>query len=276
MHPYYTQCVNLLTEHWEKDPRALAFAMNGSGGRGGDDEWSDLDVILAVSDDAYAAICAEMKELMGRVCGDIYLWLPEGETDKSVNYAFIIEHDGEQFLFDHSVLCESLIKETGNMEAGVVFFDKTGSLTGANRRFKDYKPDLDASSLSGIIDRYLVYTYLNGKYYRRKDTAKLLYIQNTLQGLHARMLAALYPDCFFTGWWCQDIFLLSPEHQKIILMYAAPPDCELIGLLVLRELDYFGRDAREACGFLKVSYPDVQVKFVLRQLTDAGLPGADA
>ena len=272
MHPYFTQCLNKLTDHWEKDPRALAFAMSGSGGRGVDDEWSDLDVILVTSDDAYASICREMKELMGSVCGDIYIWLPEGETEKSVNYAFIFDKDGEQFLFDHAVICESLIKKTGKIEAGVVFFDKTGSLTGANQRFKEYKPDFEASDLSGIIDKYLVYTYLNGKYYRREDTAKLLYIQNTLQELHIRLMAALYPGCIFSGWWCNDIYLLSPEHQKNILIYAAPPDCKQIGRLVLRELDYFGRDAREACGFMKVIYPDVQEKYVLRQLIGAGLP----
>ena len=271
MHAYLRDCIGRLTEFWERNTSALAFAMNGSGGRGQDDPWSDGDVVLVVADDSYQSVCEEMRGLMQRHCGEIRLWLPEGETQRCVNYAFLFEKDGEQFLMDHAVFCESLMVETPAYEAGIIYFDRSGSLTGANRRFAESKHDFTAPMLSNLIDTYLTYTYLNGKYYRRGDTAKMLYIQNTLQGLHMRLFQALYPDRPFSGWWCRDIDYLSDEHQSAILLYAAPPECGLIGKLVLSELNLFGAHARDACRRLSITYPEVAEAFVFRQLTDAGL-----
>ena len=187
MHTHLRECIRSLTDFWQKDPRAIAFAMNGSGGRGKDDEWSDGDVALVVADEAYLSVYNEMRELMSRHCGDIHLWLPEGETERCVNFAFLFEKDGEQFLMDHALFCESMMKETPRYEAGVIFFDRSGALTEADKRYTEHKPVFDASRLPMIIDTYMTYTYLNGKYYRRKDTVKLLYIQNTLQGLHFQL-----------------------------------------------------------------------------------------
>ena len=271
MHGYLRECIGALTEFWQKDPRAVAFAMNGSGGRGNDDEWSDGDVSLVVADEAYLSVYNEMRGLMSRYCGEIRLWLPEGETERGVNFAFLFEKDGEQFLMDHALFCEGLIKETPHYDAGVIFFDRSGALTEAGRRFAEHRPEFDVSTLPVIIDTYMVYTYLNGKYYRRKDTAKMLYIQNTLQGLHFRLLQALYPDVRFLGWWCQDIYSLSEEHQQSILMYAAMPDYIAIGAKVIGELLRFGEDARRAAGLYGKPYPEDQEVFVLRQLKDAGM-----
>ena len=272
IHAHLKYCINTLADVWKNDPRAVAFALEGSGGRGNDDQWSDGDVMVVVKDDSYADVHREMRELMEKYCGKIRMWLPEGEAERCVNYAFLFEKDDEQFLFDHSLFCESVIRETPSFEAGVIFFDKSGALTAANQRFTELKPNFDPSLLLGIIDTYLVYTYLNGKYFRRGDTAKLIYIQTTLQGLHMRLMQALYLDLRFTGWWCRDIYLLSEEHQRIILMYAVPPDCQKIATLIRPELNHFSTDARRICANLGMEYPKDGEAFVLRQLIDAGIP----
>jgi len=119
MHDYLKQCIQTLADFWGKDPMALAFAMNGSGGRGNDDEWSDADVVLVVRDEAYGSVYGEMREHMARICGDIQLWLLEGESERCVNFAFLFEKDGEQFLMDHALFSESMIAESSDYESGV-------------------------------------------------------------------------------------------------------------------------------------------------------------
>jgi hypothetical protein len=224
MHHYLRKCIEQLAKIWEADPRAMAFAMNGSGGRGADDEWSDGDVALVVTDSAYNSVCGEMRGLMSRVCGDIRAWLPEGETDRHVNYALLFEMDGEQFLFDHAVFCESSMAELPYYDVGIIYFDRSGALTAADRRHAAREPDLDARRLCGIIDKYMVYAYLSGKYYIRKDTAKLLYIQNTLQTLHLQLIEYFYPETVFSGWWCHDIYAVDGEHRQTILGDSAARD----------------------------------------------------
>ena len=272
MHEYLRQCIKELAHIWEKDPCTLAFALNGSGGRGNDDMWSDADVVLVVSDESYSSVCQEMPLLMQRICGKIHLWLPEGEQERCVNYAFLFEKSCEQFLFDHAVFCESLISESQHFEAGVIFFDRSGSLTRANQRFVERKPVFDESSLLKLMDTYLIYTYINGKYFRRKDAAKMLYIQNTLRDMHIRLLQVFYPEHIFSGWWCGDFTILAHEHQQTILLYASAQDYEQIGGLVRRQLDCFGKDARNACKLYGISYPEEKEQYILRQFKDARLP----
>ena len=272
MHAYLKKCINELAVFWEKDPDAEAFSMNGSGGRAEDDEWSDGDVVLVVKDSSYARIYAGLIDHMSRICGDIRLWILEGESSRCVNFAFLFEKEGEQFLMDHTLFCESLIKEMPSFDAGFIFFDKTGTLTSAGKRFAEQKLTLEPKALLDITDTYLIYAYLNGKYYRRSDTAKLLYIQNTLRDLHIRLLQFLYPDWIFTGWWCRDIHFLSPEHQETVLLYAATAENDQIARRVWLELDRFANDARNAFAITNDKYPAEKELYVRRQLKDSGLP----
>ena len=271
MHEYLRHCIGILREFWENDSRSVAFAMNGSGGRSADDEWSDADVLLVVRDEAFSSVRADIRGLMERLCGQIKIWLPDGESDRCVNYAFLFEKDGEQFLMDHAVFCDSCISESPYCEAGVIFFDRSGELTRADKRFMDRGTEVD---IARLVDTYLVYTYLNGKYYRRKDTAKLLYIQNTLQGLHMKVLSVLYPGHKFSGWPAGDFHFLSDEHQKAILEYANAPNREEIARHIMSELNNFRNDAQAACKAAALPYPEEGDRFVLRQLIDAGLPAA--
>ena len=272
MHAHLKKCIDELAQFWKNDPRVRAFSMNGSGGRGDDDEWSDGDVVLVVSDESHDAVCHEIPGLMARF-GDIRMCMLEGEGGPYRSYSSLFEYNGEQFLFDHAVARESVFADPMAFDAGVIYYDNTGVLTGANQRFKDRKTAFDPSKLPELIDMYLVFTYLNGKFYRRKDALKMVYAQTTLQTTHIQLLGALYPDHGFSEWWYGDFPVLSPEHQQTILLYAAPPDCDEIALLVRRELARFGKDARAACALYGIAYPEELEKFVLRQLNDAGLPG---
>jgi len=268
MHAHLTNCIQALKDLWQGDPRAVAFSMNGSGGRGSDDKWSDGDVVLVVKDEAYPAIREEMRALMERICGKICAWITEGDSATGVNFAFLFEYGGEQFLFDHSLLCEGSIHESSQLDAGIIFFDESGALTQANASYAAHRPSFNVENL---INTYLIYAQITGKYYRRGDTAKLLYIQNTLQGLHLKVLAALYPQRKFTGWWCRDIEVLSEEHQKTILLYAAPPADDHIAALTRRELDLFAADARAACAIRGIEFPEDGEAFVRKHLTDSGV-----
>lgn len=269
MHRYLQTCIDRFCAYWREDPRVTALSVNGSGGRGADDEWSDADLLMAVKEEAYPDVCRELRALAEELCGEVRLWLPEGETGKSVNFAFLFESEGEQFLFDYSVIWESVLVSCPYIEAGKILFDKTGSLTAAGERFLS-RPGGSSEDLAVLIDSYLIYTYLNGKYYRRRDVCKMLYIQDTLMTMHTRLYAKLYPDLRLSGWWCMDVKALPPERTAEILLYRQPPDCDAILKAVFQELDLFSRDAREACAMAGIAYPMEKETYVRRQLVEAG------
>jgi len=271
MHDYLKQCIRSLSDFWQCDPRATAFSVNGSGGRGTDDEWSDADVLLVVGDEYYQSVRNEMREHMQNLCGGIRIWLPEGEADRYINYAFLFEKDGEQFLFDHALFCESWIGEYYT-DAGEILFDKSGALTAASLRYKERKPWFDATAIPGLIDKYLLYAYINGKYYRRRDYIKMQYLQNTLKDIHLQIMQAVHNETPLSGWWCADIRNFSTEQREVIMLYASAPDCNGAAHNVIRELACFCRDAEVACSNTGFTYPKENELYVLRQLKDAGLP----
>ena len=185
-------------------------------------------------------------------CGPILVWLPEGEQAESVNYAFLFEAEGRVHLYDFTILAVSYIDKAAWLRPQQILFDKTGVLAKAAQRPEPraFKPE----GLAQQIDIWWVYTYLNGKYYKRCDAYKMLYVQQVIFQTHMRVLHALHSEAEW-HWWARDIHTLPQAQQDELMVYFSAHEPDDIGRALGREMDLFSRDAQAACAKWQVAYP---------------------
>lgn len=137
-------------------------------------------------------------------------------------------------------------------------------------------PSTSAPHATGVhhdITTYWIYIYLNGKYYSRKDTYKMLYVQQVLFQTHLKVLLKM-SGITPAGWWVSDIHHLSENHQKDLKVYFPTPDIPAIVRAIGEEIDLFARDARDAraaCEQNAVEYPNDLAEWVRRHLLQLGV-----
>ena len=262
MNPYLRETIQTFTEHFREDRRCIGLHLKGSGGTGTDDEYSDVDLELVVEDEFYGEVTAELRALCERVCGRIELWFPEGQRADGVNYAFLFEHDGEQLLYDFAVATRSAVMRDGR-RPGPILLDREGLLE--KLRATRGPAPYSAERLEYTIDHYWIYAYLSGKYARREDVFKLLYVQQTIFRAHMEILRALHPEREW-GWWPRDLARLPAETQAAMKRYFPAPDVAAIREALGPEVRRFGEDARAACARWGKDYPESLERYVLRHL----------
>jgi hypothetical protein len=266
MHPYLRETIDRFVDHFAGDVRCVGLHLKGSGGTGTDDAYSDVDLELVVEDAAYAAVSSELRAICERVCGRIQLWFPEGVRADSCNYAFLFEHDGEQFLYDFAIATRSAVEALGTRRPGRVLVDHDAWLESlrAERRPAAFLP----AQLPNTIEHYWLYAYLSGKYTRRGDLPKLLYIQQTIFRDHLTIQRALHPEhsSIDWGWWPRDLARLTPDTQAELLRYFAPPQLGALRTALGDELASFADDARAACVRWNHPYPADLEAYVRRHL----------
>lgn len=266
MHPHLRATIDRFTALFGEDQRCIGMHLKGSGGAGTDDEYSDVDLELVVEDAHYAAISAELRAVCERVCGRIHLWFPEGARPDGCNYAFLFEHEGEQFLYDFAVATRSAVL-ADTRRPGRILFDREGALAAlrATRRPAPYAPE----RLPAAVDHYWLYADLSGKYARRHDVPRLLYVQQTIFRAHLEVLRALYPEGEW-GWWPRDVQRLPAATQHALLRYFPAPAVPAIQAALGEEVQRFGADARAACARWGCIYPEQLESYVLRHLRAMG------
>ena len=262
MHPHLRATIDSFTANFARDPRCAGLHLKGSGGSGTDDEYSDVDLELVVEDAHYAAVSADLRNLCERICGPIQLWFPEGVRPDSCNYAFLFEHGGEQFLYDFAIATRSSVA-AGTRKPGRVLLDPSGLLESLRAAHKT--APYTAERLPYVIDHWWLYAYLSGKYARRGDVLKLLYVQQTIFRSHLDVLRALHPEREW-GWWPRDVARLPQNTQASLLRYFPAPSVPAIREALGEEVRSFSRDARAACARWGLTYPEDLERFVLRHL----------
>jgi hypothetical protein len=270
MHPHLRATIDRFTTLFAPDARCAGLHLKGSGGAGTDDAYSDVDLELVVQDADYGAVSAELPAVCERVCGAIRLWFPEGGRADGCNYAFLFEHGGESFLYDFSVVTRSAMAG-GTRRPGRILLDRDGFLAGLRqaRAPAPYSP----ARLRYTIDQYWIYAYLSGKYTRRGDVPKLLYVQQTIFRAHLEVLRALHPEGEW-GWWPRDVQRLPAETQAALTRYFPTPALPAIRTALGAEVRRFGADARAACRRWEQTYPEALERYVLRHLRAMGaVPG---
>jgi len=251
-----------LVDHFYKDERCLAMYLWGSLAEGTADAHSDVDVAAVFLDDAYPAVREMLRPVCEKLCGPITVWLPEGERPDRGNYAFLFEEGGHQHLCDFTIMSAAAFRRSG-VDSIRVLFEKEKIVS--SMPSKGSAPSFDESTLAGIIDKYWVYAFLHGKYGRRDDLYKMLYVQSALFAAHLRVINALHPEREWR-WWGRDAGRLDATRRHELASYFGARTVPAISQALLTVFDLFARDARQACERTGTRYPESLESAVRRHL----------
>jgi hypothetical protein len=261
MHPALLEAESRVRARCQQDDRCLAYYMIGSDGAGTADEWSDLDLAIMTTDASYEAYIGELRGLVEECFGPIVAWLTEGPTDFGCNYAFLFRHAEELLLTDLYVGREGA---PYTPRPTAIIFDRIGRLLA---QLEEAPPSPAApANLEWTLVNWWVYCYLNGKYWKRGDLWKLLYVQQVLFSTHFQVLKALYPDKQWV-WPARDLHQLPPEQEQRYLAYYPAASFEAISAALLAEMDLFSEDARAASAKHGLPYP-VEMEEAVRKHLD--------
>jgi len=269
MHPQLLRGLDAAVAHFRGDPRCVGMYLHGSIGRGETDAYSDVDVCAVIEDADYEAVKAEMRGVCERAFGPVVIWLPEGERPNYCNFAFLFQHGSELLLTDFDIIARSLFVEW-NQPPDRILWDRDGvlaSVAAVPRR----TPDAATGEALHMLDTYWVYAYLSGKYWRRGDLFKLLYVQQTLLHLHVRLLGLLHRGAG-GQWWAGDIAHLPGADRERMRAYFTQADPADVAASLAQALDLFHADAINLCADLGVVYPPEREEAVRRHLAAMGLP----
>jgi predicted nucleotidyltransferase len=268
MHPVLLDSLSRIEARLKQDERCVGMYLWGSMSNGSADEWSDVDVGAVFRDEDYTAVKEGIRALCEEECGPIVGWLPEGETEGFVNEAFLFDVDGRVHLYDFTICSIAYMQKTAWMRPQQILFDRTGDLAAAAQR--PAAPPYDAGGLRHQIIIWWVYTYLNGKYYKRGDTYKMLYVQGVIFQMHMKVLHAFYPDREWV-WWARDIHTLPQAQQDALRVYFGAVEPDDIAQALKREMDLFSLDAQAACQRWSVIYPAELERGVRKHLSYMGV-----
>lgn len=270
MHEYLRDTIEKFKQKFYNDNRIIAMYLYGSGGKGIDDEYSDVDLGMVIQDGFYGEVRDGLKDICEYICGKIHLWFPEGESKESCNYAFLFEANDEQFLYDFTIMSENIFKQNTwlHKQTGRIIFDKSDIFNTGGDKVPNvsYNP----VNMKWSIEQYWIYTYLNGKYFKRLDIYKLLYIQNFLFNNHMQLLHAFNPNETWT-WWASDIKKLPEEKQIEMLVYFGSKTISQVTQALEKEIEIYADDAKRACEKWGLIYPQELEEYVKRHLHTMGV-----
>ncbi len=107
MHPGLLDSLERLKAHFAEDCRCLGMYSWGSFGTSHADAYSDIDVAVVIVDDAYRDVKRELPGICEDIFGNLVAWLPEGESDNLVNYAFLFPYRDDLLLYDLKLVTAS-------------------------------------------------------------------------------------------------------------------------------------------------------------------------
>jgi len=254
-----------LLKRLSEDKRCLGIFLSGSYAKQTEDEYSDLDLVVVAERSGYTEFRDSLRRVCEEIMGSIPAWLPEGETPEAVNYAFLFEAEDGIFLYDVYVIKDKDLPNCHPYDAKHILFDRTGVLAGS---VKERRPaGFNADDLLRMVTCYWVYMYLNGKYLKRSDVYKLLYIQQTLFQDHIAVLHAFCPDKDWT-WWAVNVKYLTKTKREEMLIYFKNTTPKDIASVLKKEMDIFSQDAKKACLKYGLEYPADAEKAVRKHLVE--------
>jgi len=234
------------------------------------DEFSDLDVAVVVRDSDYESVKSNLRSCCDSCFGTTVGWLPEGERDGIVNYAFLFESGHELLLADLLLLSEGLYRGNPTATTNCILFDRAGFLLKLAHPATPTQKALPAKQLEQCQQDYWTYMYLNGKYWKRRDTFKIVSAQEALFQRHVNLLRLLYSGPDWSGWAAKDVRQFPEQCREQLLAYSAGARFETLSSLLHQEMDSFSQDAQQACQRYGVNYCDELERRVREYLARMG------
>jgi len=269
MHPFLLEALAAAEARFRADSRCAGMYLHGSIGRDETDAYSDIDVCAVIEDEHYQVVKDEMRDLCGRLFGPIVVWLPEGERPNYCNYAFLFEHGDELLLTDFDIISRSLFVERNQLPDRILW-DRAGVLGEVAAKARP-RAAVSTERVLRLVDTFWVYAYLDGKYWRRADLYKLLYVQRALFQVHVRVLNVLSRE-EEGSWWAGDMQRLLAKDQRRMRAYFSAATLGAVARSLAKSLGLFAADARRLCCQKDVPYPAEREAAVRRHLRAMGLP----
>ncbi len=266
-------------EVFRNDPRVIGAWHFGSVARGSEDDYSDVDPVLLVTDDAFDQFDRGLPEVFQRIGPRIQLWWPESFNDNNIrNYAVLLDADG-LCQYDITIvresglsygLCRAFLR--GCKPEGIIF-DKTGLVkkvlleSGA-----ESAPEGNtAKELLREIDKYWLFIYISVKYFKRADVFMALYARNELMFTHLNVLRMTIQEGDWS-WWPKSITenLGSAQKERMLSYFGPPAIATMIGDM-RKQIAGFVEEARAACRVRGAEYP-WQLEKRITEYVDEHLP----
>ncbi len=270
MHPILLEKLEKLQKHIKGDDRCPAMYLGGSIAGNTADEFSDVDAYLLIRETDYAEFKKEFYTVCRTIFGNILVWLPEAESPAFVNYAFLFPAGDDLLLYDIALITDAESLKNPSSSPKQILFDRSGLL--AEIHEKSLPASRRPDNLLSTINNYWVYMYLNGKYFRRADLFKMLYVQNTLFHNHLTVLRGIYPE-MEGAWWAKDIHHLPAAKRDDLLIYFGTATLPNLAKAILKETNLFSHDAQAACQKGNIEYPANLEQGVRNHLKKMGLTG---
>jgi predicted nucleotidyltransferase len=220
------------------------------------DAYSDIDVAVVIADDDYRDVERELPGICQAIFGDLVAWLPEGEGESRVNYAFLFRHGEDLLLYDLTLIAASEVERSPPSSPQEILLDRGAFLRALVDQRAEPPSPINAKGLVQVLNRYWVYLYLNGKYWKRSDIHKILYVQGVLYRTHIALLRFLHPDLAWSRWEARDVALLPQACREELLVYHGGPALDGVYEVLEREMDLFSAHTRAACQRWAITYPE--------------------
>jgi hypothetical protein len=264
MHPELKKIFDSSVERMKADSRVLAGFVTGSADTSHEDEYSDVDAVFIVTDDAFGDIIASLSNFFAAMCDRMELvWAERFNNDMHHNYAVLMRVGEDLLQYDISIDKQGF-RTKRKVSAQQQIFDKTGCLEITQEPPpQQFSPEL----LKWHIEAYWVWIYIHAKYLRRGDFIKLVYVQQELFNNHIVILRNLHKQALAFNWWPQALKALPEAGKRDWMMrYLGHPDINSIREKLMNQIETFSADARKMCQTLNIDYPDSTEKAVLEHL----------
>src|SRR5262249_4877424 len=146
MNPILLESLQRIEDHFRRDVRCAGIYLSGSLGKGTADAYSDVDGGVIIQDEEDAAGKQELFDLCNGLCGEILVWLPEGETADACNFAFLFAGGDDLLLYDLSLLKASAFSAR-RMRPDRILFDRAGLLGTASQENAPAEPRFSADKI---------------------------------------------------------------------------------------------------------------------------------
>lgn len=218
----------------------------GSVGRGGSDEYSDIDAVFLVEESAFSALDRKREALLRSVCDEVLLEYAEGFNGEAIkNYGFLLQLNDRIFQYDLFLLNRARLDDYicklhyTDLREEQVLFDRGGAvrkLIGLAHG-EPWRDDPRR-----LIADYWYHAHMTAKYLIREDFFKLEAVTRVLYDTHASLLLTALDELPWGGS-ANKLSHIDGEKQRHLTQYGCTADFREMTEKLRRSMEWFIEDS---------------------------------
>lgn len=230
----------------------------GSVGRGGSDEYSDVDAVFLVEENAFPELDRKREALLRGVCDEVVLEYAEGfNSDAIKNYGFLLKWNGRVFQYDLFLLNRGRIDDYfcrlhyTDLREEQVLFDRDGAVQALIRSAP--RGEVWRDDPRRLIADYWYHAHMTAKYLIREDFFKLEAVTRVLYDTHASLLLTAL-DRLPWGGSANKLSHIDREKQRHLTKYGCTVDFREMREKLRRSMEWFTEDSEALFGEAEAEY----------------------